>query len=57
MGAKIFMGLSGAAIVFMLYALFHFVEEGQQHPHVRPNAKVVIIDRARTAQQRNSKAA
>ena len=55
MGAKVVIGLSGAAIVFMLYVLYHFVEEGQQHPHVRPKAKVVIIDGGRS--KTDSKAA
>lgn len=57
MGAKIFLGLTGVAIGFMLYVLFHFAEEGNRRPGIPPVAKFPMNDRSRKARQTNSKAA
>jgi hypothetical protein len=57
MGTRIFLGLTGAAIGFMLYALFHFVEEGQQHPQTRPVVTIAAVRHSPKEYQTHSKAA
>lgn len=57
MGMKIFLGLTGAAIGFMLYALFHFVEEGQQHPQTRAVVTIAAVRRSPKEHEPHSRAA
>jgi hypothetical protein len=58
MGTRIVLGLTGAAITFMLYALFHFVQEGRrQHPRNRPVVTIAVVDDDRREHEPYSKAA
>jgi hypothetical protein len=57
MGTKIVLGLTGAAIGFMAYVLFHFVQEGRQHPRTRPVVTIAVVGHSPKEHERHSKAA
>ena len=57
MGTKIVLGLTGAAIGFMAYVLFHFVQEGKQPPRTRPVVTIAVVGRSRKEHETHSKAA
>ncbi len=57
MGTKVFIGLTGAGIGFMLYALFHFVQEGRHRSRSRPAVTVAVVHHPENEEQTLSKAA
>jgi hypothetical protein len=57
MGTKIVVGLTGAAIGFMVYVLFHFVQEGEQRPRTRPVVTISVVGHSRKEHETHSKAA
>jgi hypothetical protein len=58
MGTKVFLGLTGAAAGFMVYALYQFVREGRrQHPRSHPAVPIAVVQQNHNDQQAYSKAA
>ena len=56
MGTKIVIGLAGGAVGFMLYALYHFIGEGQR-PQPRKTDVTVVVAQHRREHDMHSKAA
>jgi hypothetical protein len=57
MGTKVFIGLAGAGVGFMLYALFHFVKEGRHRSRSRPAVTIAVVHHRENEDQTLSKAA
>lgn len=56
MGTKIVIGLTGGAVGFMLYALYHFIREGQR-PQQKKTDVAFVIAQHRREHNMHSKAA
>lgn len=47
MGTKIVIGLTGGAIGFMLYTLYHFVREGRRPRPTKADVAVAVVHHRR----------